>query len=77
MPFITLNMAVVFCSVVYSNLERDRRAVLKSTQRMPVIHVVREQYPTSQSTFISLDTGEQQRDKPHSADNILESRVGK
>ena len=49
------------------------------TKRMPVVHVAREQFPTSQSTTLSLDMGEQLRDKSQglSLDNSLESGVGK
>jgi len=64
--------------VVDSDLGRSRRMDSK-TKRMPVVHVAREQFPTSQSTTLSLDMGEQLRDKPQglSLDNSLESGIGK
>ena len=68
----------MICSVLDSDLERGRRTN-PNTKRMPVVHVAREQFPTSQSATLSLDMSEQLRDKPQglSFDNSLESGVGK
>jgi len=64
--------------VVDSDLERGR-STNPNTKRMPVVHVAREQFPTSQSATLSLDMSEQLRDKPQglSFNNSLESGVGK
>jgi hypothetical protein len=84
MSFFTLNVVECFCSVVNLDIERGRRFMDSKTKRMPVVHVAvaREQFPTSQSASLSLDTmGEQLRDKPQGlsldGDNSLESGVGK